>query len=391
MKGDRKIGALITGGDFQGLAALRTLARKQIPVILLDSDLCIGRFSRYCRRFVKSPPPAKTESYLDFLINLTKRENVNGWVVFPNSDEAVNVLSRYKSILEEYYRVPTPCWDVIKHVYVKKETYRTALQNAIPIPKTYEAASLQELMASDLHYPLVVKPSIRDHFYSKTRIKGFRVDNETELVKTYRRVRTIIDDSEIVVQEFIPGGPRNLYSYCPFLKNGQIVTGLAARRSRQHPMDFGHASTYVEVVNIPEMKHLAEKFLRAIGFYGIAEVEFMQDPRDRKFKLLEVNPRIWGWHGLAIAAGVDLPYILYQDMTGQRLELPQSVRPIKWVRLTTDIPTVLAEIIKGNISIREYMASMRGQKEFAVLSADDPWPSIMEMVLLPYLWRKRGF
>lgn len=33
----KKIGAIITGGDFQGLGVLRTLAKKDIPIILLDS------------------------------------------------------------------------------------------------------------------------------------------------------------------------------------------------------------------------------------------------------------------------------------------------------------------------------------------------------------------
>ena len=89
----------------------------------------------------------------------------------------------------------------------------------------------------------------------------------------------------------------------------KIVTGIMARRARQHPMDFGHASTFAELVKIPEIQQIAEKFLSLIDYYGICEVEFIQDPRDGKYKLIEVNPRVWGWHTLAIAAGVDLPYL----------------------------------------------------------------------------------
>jgi hypothetical protein len=39
----KRIGAVITGGDFQGLKVLRTLARSHIPIILLDSDHCVGK------------------------------------------------------------------------------------------------------------------------------------------------------------------------------------------------------------------------------------------------------------------------------------------------------------------------------------------------------------
>jgi predicted ATP-grasp superfamily ATP-dependent carboligase len=384
-------GAVITGGDFQGLGVLRTLARKDIPIILLDSDHCISRYSRFKKKFIRSPHPAEAEFYRDFLIDLATKENINGWVIFPNSDEAVFVLARYKEILEQFYRIPTPCWEVIKNVYIKKETYRVAEENGIPIPKIYDAKTLEQLVESDLNYPVVIKPSIRDHFYNKTKIKAFRINNKEELIKTYQRVRDVIDPEEILVQDFIPGGPKNLYSFCPFFKNGKVITGVAGRRARQHPMDFGHASTYVELVDIPELRSLAEKFLRLINFYGIAEVEFMQDPRDYQYKLIEVNPRVWGWHTIAIAAGVDLPYLLYQDMIGQEIEVPPSLKQVKWVRLTTDIPTVLLEVTKGNMKVGDYIRSMRGKKTDAVLSLKDPLPFLAEIALIPYLSVKRGF
>jgi D-aspartate ligase len=386
-----KPGAVITGGDFQGLGVVRTLGRKGIPVLLLDSDHCIGRYSRFTKKFVKAPHPAEAEAYLDFLMDVAKKENIQGWVIFPNSDEAVHVLSRHKEILEKFYRVPTPRWEVIRNVYMKKETYRVAEENGIPVPKRYEANSLEELRGLDLSYPLVIKPSVRHHFYNKTKIKGFRINSKEELMKIYAQVSSIIDPSEIIVQDFIPGGPKNLYSYCPFFKHGKAITGVGARRARQHPMDFGHASTYVELVDIPELKNLAEKFLGLIDYYGIAEVEFMQDPRDNQFKLIEVNPRVWGWHTIAIAAGIDLPYLLYLDMIGEEVDIPLTTKQVKWIRLSTDVPTVFLEIAKGRMRISEYLASMRGEKVDAVLAVDDPLPFVAEVALIPYLWMKRGF
>ena len=166
-----KIGAVITGGDFQGLGLMRTLAEKGIPIKLLDSDFCIGRYSKYKKQFYRSPHPSEIESYLDFLINLAKKESIQGWVIFPNSDESIYVLSKYKEILKEYYRVSTPSWDVIQNVYIKKNTYQIAEQNGIPIPKMYNAENIEELLEMDLQFPLVIKPSIRDHFYNKIRMQ----------------------------------------------------------------------------------------------------------------------------------------------------------------------------------------------------------------------------
>jgi len=128
-----------------------------------------------------------------------------------------------------------------------------------------------------------------------------------------------------------------------------------------------------------------------INYYGFAEVEFMQDPRDGNYKLIEVNPRVWGWHTIAIASGVDLPYLLYQDIIGEEMDVRLPIDNLKWVRLITDVPTVLSEIIGGRLRIRDYLKSMKGKKEFAVFALNDPLPFLAEVALIPYLWVKRGF
>ena len=393
MQMQERVGVVITGGDFQALGVLRTFAKKGIPVIMLDSDHCIGKYSRFKKKFFRSPRPSDDQSYVDFLIGLAKRERIDRdrWVIFPNSDETVYVLSKHKNILEEFYRVTTPDWEVIQNVHIKKNTYQLAEEHGIPIPTTYCPETLEELVELGLNYPVVVKPSIRDNFYSKVKSKAYRVNSKEELVKTYEYVCSIIDPSEVLVQEYIPGGPKHLYSFCPFFKEGQVVTSIMARRARQHPMDFGHASTFAELVDIPEIRSIAERFLGLIGYYGFAEVEFMRDPRDGDYKLIEVNPRVWGWHTIAIASGLDLPYLLYQDMIGEQMDVRPPMKDMKWVRLATDIPTVLCEIIKGHLTIGDYLKSMKGKKEFAVFSLNDPLPFLAEVVLLPYLWIKRGF
>ncbi|MCK6620531.1 MAG: ATP-grasp domain-containing protein [Calditrichaceae bacterium] len=387
----KRPGVVITGGDFQGLGAVRTFAKKNIPVIVLDNDHCVSQYTRYKKKFFRSPSPANHEIYFNYLIDLAKREKISGWIIFPNSDETVYILSKYKEPLEEYYRVTTPSWEVIEKIYVKENTYKIAEEHQIPIPQTYFNKSLTELLDSDLPFPLVIKPSIRDNFYRNVKTKAYRVNNKEELIKIYNYVSSVIDSREILVQEFVPGGPSYLFSYCPFFKDGSAITGIMGRRKRQHPMDFGHASTFVELVNIPEMKETAEKFLKIIGYYGIGEVEFMEDPRNNTYKLLEVNPRIWGWHTLAIASGVDLPYLLYLDMLGEKIDVPIPLERMKWVRLTTDIPTVFKEIMKGNMSVRDYVTSMKGKKEFALFSFQDPLPFFAEILMIPYLWLKRGF
>lgn len=387
-----KVGAVIIGGHFQGLGVLRSLARQGVPVCLLDHQQCIGAFSRYQKKYIRCPDISEQLSFFDFMMHLATRENLQGWVVYPNDDETVCFLSKYKSQLEQHYRIPTQSWDIVRLVYEKKLTYQLAEKASIPVPKTFYPDNVKQLEQLVLQFPAIIKPSVKEPFYSRTRKKAIRVDSKQELIAKFEWARSLVGGNGLMVQEFIPGGPRYLYSVGSLYKAGEFLGRVVARRPRQHPMDFGHATTYAETVDIPHLEKISKKILGLIGYYGLSEVEFMLDPRDGKYKLLEINARPWGWHTLAIAAGVDLPYLLYQDMLGREVKIDGFRKNVKWIRLVTDTPTAAGEILKGRLSIGSYLNSLlRGKKEFDVLSLSDPLPFIAELAMIPYLWKKRGF
>jgi len=130
--------------------------------------------------------------------------------------------------------------------------------------------------------------------------------------------------------------------------------------------------------------------LSALGFTGIVEVEFKRDVRDGKLKLLDINPRAWGWHSLGRAAGVDFPYLLWLMLRGEDLPRIRGRAGVRWVRALTDLPTALGEIRAGRLSIGAYLLSLRGPIEFAILAADDPMPAIAEVpAALMLAWRRR--
>ena len=81
---------------------------------------------------------------------------------------------------------------------------------------------------------------------------------------------SLIDPSEIIIQEMIEGGPKNLYSYACFFGGEKSIGSICAKRSRQHPMDFGQASTYAESVHIPELYEMGNRILKKMGYFGIA-------------------------------------------------------------------------------------------------------------------------
>jgi D-aspartate ligase len=185
-----------------------------------------------------------------------------------------------------------------------------------------------------------------------------------------------------MIQEIIPGGGECQFSFAAACLDGKVHAFLTARRTRQIPMDFGRASTFVETMDVPEIIDPSTRMIADIGLTGLVEIEFKQDPRTNKFKLLDVNSRSWGWHSIAAAAGVDFPYLVWQLAQGEEVEFAQGRAGVRWVRLTTDLSVAGREVLGGRIPLRTYLKSIRPPVEGPVSAKDDPLPTLMELPLL---------
>jgi D-aspartate ligase len=384
-------GAVVIGGDYQGLGIARSLGQRGIPICILDDEHSISPYSRYATFAIRVPDLRNENKIVETLLNLARRLDLKGWILFPTRDELVAALSRHRSALSEVFRVPTPHWDTIQWVWNKRNTYRLARELNIPIPETWFPDTLADLDGITTPFPLALKPGIKEHFFYTTKDKAWRADTPAQLRKLFARTKGLEQPCEPLVQSLIPGDGKNQFAYCAFFKDGQAAGSIVTRRLRQHPREFGRASTFVETIDLPALESLSERFLRAINYYGLVEVEFKLDPRDGQFKLLDVNARTWGYHTLGSAAGVDFPYLLYLDQLGETTEPSRGKPGLMWIRLLTDLPTGLVEVSGRRLRLRDYVQSLRSYHTEAVFSKQDPLPGIIECLLLPYLLLKKGF
>ena len=382
--------ALVIGGHFQGLGAIRALSQAGVSVALVDSEPNISRFSRDVSRYIMGPKVDDAPVFLTFLRRLAEQEGLAGAVIFPTDDETVHFLSTHHEALSPWFTSWMPPWAIIEPLYHKGVGYQLAERIGVPIPKTDYPENREEAASWEGPFPALIKPAVMRRFFKQTGHKVFRAMNTDELVRAYDRAAAILPADEILIQEQIPDVSRHLYSFCPVFDGEKTLARIVARRIRQHPMDFGQASTFAETVRRPELERLGETYLKAVGYSGLAEVEFVMDPRDGVYKFLEVNPRIWGWHTLALAAGVNLPYLCYRWAIGDPVQ-SQDYGDARWMRILTDVGVAVTECLKGRMRPTEYLESLKGSKTYAVWSGRDPLPFFAELMLLPYMMVKRGF
>ena len=238
--------------------------------------------------------------------------------------------------------------------------------------------------------PLAMKPAVKENFFYATGAKAWRANSFEELQEVFRKARLQIAPEEILLQEIIPGDGGQ-FSYCAFVRNGKPHSVLIAERVRQHPHEFGRAATYVETVELPALEALSKRFLKFIDFSGLVEIEYKLDPRDGQYKLLDVNARTWGFHGIGDAAGVDFPYLLFAEHTSLPVKPCRSRAGVGWLRVLADVPTAFSDIAHGYTNVRSYLGTLRRTRVESVFSKDDPLRFFAELALLPYMVRKKYF
>jgi predicted ATP-grasp superfamily ATP-dependent carboligase len=385
------IGAIVLGGDYQGLGIVRSLGRRGVPICILDDERSIGRYSRYTTHAVRVPSLRQEAQIVDAVWDTGRRLGLEGWVLYPTREEIVAACSRHRSQLAQFFRVPTPGWNTIQWAWDKRNTYQLANELGIPTPRTWYVHDVADLEHVDAEPPFVLKPAIKEHFIYATKAKAWRADSRHELRARLQLAYELVGPGELMIQELIPGDGHQQFAYAAFFKGGQAIGSMVAQRWRQHPPQFGRASTFVETVDIPVLEDLSERFLRAINYYGLVEVEYKRDPRNGEYKVLDVNARTWGYHTLGPRAGVDFPYLLFADQIGETVASSRGKPGIRWVRLISDLATGFVMIRDGNLDWRAYLRSLLSAHTEAVFSREDPLPGLTELALIPYLMVKRAF
>jgi predicted ATP-grasp superfamily ATP-dependent carboligase len=359
------------------------LGRQGVPVWVTTSpNIKLASFSRYTQRSLLWPN-GQCEAQVDYRLELASRHKLDGWVLFPTSDESAALLSKFRTALSHRFRLSTPTWDVLRLAYDKSLTYQLAAREQVDYPLTINPGSEADLAAA-FTFPAVLKPAIHASVNRFTADKAWPVANREELLARYREARELIPSDLILVQELIPGGGESQFSYAALCSDGQPIATLTARRTRQYPIDFGYSSSFVETLDVPEIVASSRRLLAAMRYTGIVEVEYKFDARNGHYRLLDINPRLWTWSSLGGRAGTDFPYLLWRMVVGKPVEKQVGRTGVRWVRMSTDVPAAVHEMIRGRLSLGRYLRSLRTPVQFALMAADDPVPGLLDLPLFVY-------
>ncbi|MGI9431700.1 MAG: hypothetical protein ACR2PQ_05785 [Myxococcota bacterium] len=367
--------AVVLGLTGTGIAVARSLHRQGVAVYGVDSKAWeAGHYSAEISSLPFGTLP-HGRPLADALVEWGLRQPAPP-VLFPADDPSCEFLSENHERLREGCLLPEGYCPEIASAFVDKISfYRRCEEVGVDLPRTLFPASTAELEESsrDLLYPVILKPAHshlwRRRFHGK---KVLEVGSREELLRSFEALGDL--QTGMTVQEVIPGPEREIFvCACYFRPDGTAHALFTARKTRQYPPGFGSAS-FAESEWQPEVARLSEAHVSKLGFAGVCGTEYKPDPRDGRWKLIEVNPRPTLWFSIARAAGCDVVFEAYRDLVGRPgARAVGTQQPgVRWQYFLRDLLTLATYLRTGQAGWRELLPALSPfRKDEAVASWRD--------------------
>jgi len=382
----------ITDGDQRSaLAITRSLGKRGISVFMgEEKSKCLASKSRYCKKTIVYPSPSQyPDKFIQFILNYVKENRID--VIFPVTDVTMYLIAKIKKKIAKYTKLPLPEFDVFDLVSNKYKLLKSAVEYSIPVPKTFfieDPSGIDEIMEK-LPYPVIAKPYssriLSENKWIPTKVHY--VKSKEELIHLYKTKEYFQYPS--LIQERINGHGAGIFVV---MNKGELISAFAHKRLREKPPSGGVSVLRESIPIDPALKKCSIKLLSALGWHGVAMIEFKVDRATGKYYLMEVNGRFWGSLQLSIDAGIDFPYILYQLATGVPVEVPSSYNiGVKSRWLLGDLDHTLIRLIKKDEDINveegfpsriqtllQFLKFYEPNMYYEVLSIKDPLPFVYE-------------
>lgn len=361
------------------VAAVRSLGKRGYRVAVGErTRFAPALFSKYCaRRFLYPSPALFPEAFLDALQEELRFGRYD--VVLAMEFGTQVLIARNRHRFEGLARFPFAPADLAIRVQDKAELAAFASARGVECPATFRPAGPGEAsgMAERLPYPLLVKPRL-----SSGGRGIMRVESPSQLRNVYPKVHAV--HPMPILQECIPAGGAALGVGALMNFSSEPRAMFAYRRLREYPLGGG-PSTLRESISDEALCRETERLLSALGWVGVAMVEYKVDPRDGRAKLLEVNPRFWGSLHHAIVSGVDFPHLLCRMAMGEDVPVQRAYRV--GVRSRSVIHGELMHFMSNPERFRLHPGLLDFSIPDDLLSASDPWPVVGRMSsLIPAIY-----
>jgi D-aspartate ligase len=356
----------------EGVDLLQTAGLAGIPCVSVSPPGAVPRFSRFCRAAVTwHDPLPEAEALLKALLEFARTVGEPP-VLFYQGDEDTLFVSRFRSELAPHFRFVIPEASLVEDLIDKDRFQAFAQRLELPVPPSTTLTPHSPPSAElGITFPALVKPIARQLATASWRslaghAKAVQVASLDELTRVWRQAASI--NTSLLVQQLIAGDENRIESYHVYVDSrGEVAGEFTGRKVRTFPRRFGHSSA-LEISAEEDVRTLGLNLVKRMGLRGVAKLDFKRDPGGKLY-LLEANPRFNLWHHLGAVAGVNLPALVYADLTGTPRPTRATARPgVGWSKPLEDLRAVRA----AGAPFRTWLSWTIGARATSGFAANDP-------------------
>ena len=305
-------------------------------------------------------------------------------IVIPTDDVGAIFVAEQAATLKRWFLFPEQTTTLPRTVADKRALYGLCQRLGVACPKTVFPNSIDDVHAFVQHakFPIVVKAAASWLLPEGGRTTWIARKPE-EAYAIYRALETQEAVTNLIFQEYIPPADGEDWFYHGYF-NGRsnCRVGFTGRKLRSYP-PFAGPTTLGKAVDNDTLRQQTESLLEAISYSGIMDLDYRLDKRDGQYKLLDFNPRVGAQFRLfEDRAGIDVARALYLDLTGRSIPSSGNTDGRTFVAEFNDVAASLEYFWRGWLEPDEWWRSLKGTREWAWWSRDDPLPFLMTCLRL---------
>ena len=281
---------LITDGGYShSLAIIRSLTNLGHIVDCIGHPLCLSAFSKSLNKCAFKQSEFKIQNIESFL-NFLEKEKYD--FLIPIGANSVFIVNRFRKEISKKVKINLAPYESIQNCLSKDKLLSIAQELEIPTPKIYTKKELEKYryQISENKKQIVIKPS--SELSNKKVVYTSKLDEINKYLKS---------EKKFLFQDYINGYGVGFFA---IYDNGVLVQFFMHKRIRENPPSGG-SSVCAESIYDKKLYLYGKRLLDKLKWHGVAMVEFKKQIDTKELFLMEVNPKFWASHDLAIESGIN--------------------------------------------------------------------------------------
>lgn len=248
-------------------------------------------------------PRIDDPNYINEVLSICKKEDIK--TLFALIDPELSLIAKN---VEEFKKIGvTPIisnYDVVEMSFNKYKMYEFLTKNNFKTPKTYMKLDDFKIDYEDkkIGFPVFVKPVTGSASINITKVND--IEELEFLMRKY---------DDLIIQEFMDGQEIGADVYVDLLSK-EVVAIFTKEKIKMRAGETDKSVSFKD----ENLFELIKNFVEKAGYTGIIDIDIFRI--DGEYYISEVNPRFGGGYPHAFEAGVNVPKMIVNNISGIKNE-----------------------------------------------------------------------